>query len=111
MCHFLPKFHPEMNPIEYFWGWVKRYFRERSNGNFQTGKLLLREALAACPLITIRRFFRRAQRYMSVYGLGATGLAAEYAVKKYKSHRGVSQRDLDTANQEWKAKEAKLRSH
>ncbi|EIM80914.1 uncharacterized protein STEHIDRAFT_67794 [Stereum hirsutum FP-91666 SS1] len=112
-CHFLPKFHPEMNPIEYFWGWVKRYYRERSNGNFQAGKLLLHQALAACPRITIRRFFRRAQRYMSVYGLGATGLAAEYlqyAVKKYRSHRGVSQQDLDTANEERSARDAKLHS-
>jgi hypothetical protein len=32
VCHFLPKFHPKMNPIEYFWAWVKRWFRERSNG-------------------------------------------------------------------------------
>jgi len=23
VCHFLPKFHPKMNPIEYFWGWTK----------------------------------------------------------------------------------------
>ncbi|EIW81271.1 hypothetical protein CONPUDRAFT_26680, partial [Coniophora puteana RWD-64-598 SS2] len=92
ICHFLPKFHPEINPKEYYWGWCKRYFRERSNGNFAHAKKLLLEALNSCPLITIRRFFRRVERYMDVYSLGATGMAAEYAVKKYKSHRGVSQR-------------------
>jgi len=108
VCHFLPKFHPEMNPIEYFWGWTKRYFRKHSNGNFQKGKALLQEALDACPLVTIQRFFRRVQRYMSVYKLGATGISAEYAVKKYKSHHGVSQKDLDAADEERIAKEVKL---
>jgi hypothetical protein len=34
VCHFLPKFHPEMNSIEYFWAWIKR-FRERSNGQWK----------------------------------------------------------------------------
>ncbi|TFY52342.1 hypothetical protein EVG20_g10593 [Dentipellis fragilis] len=105
-CHFLPKFHPEINPIEYYWGWVKRYYRERTNGNFQRAKKLLLESLDACPLITTRRFFRRVERYMSVYSLGATGIAAEYAVKKYKSHRGVSKKDLDGANFEREAKAA-----
>ncbi|KAI0029008.1 hypothetical protein K488DRAFT_57317 [Vararia minispora EC-137] len=108
ICHFLPKFHPEINPKEYYWGWTKRYFRERSTGQFKHAQKLLKEALDACPLITIRRFFRRVERYMSVYQLGATGVAAEFAVKKYKSHRGVSQRDLDGAEEERRAREAKL---
>nr|GAT46270.1 predicted protein [Mycena chlorophos] len=109
ICHFLPKFHPELNAIEYYWGWVKRYFRERTNGNSSHARKLLDEALDACPLPTIRRFFRRARRYLSVYELGATGINAEYAVKKYKSHRGVSQKDLDAAVEEREAKAAALR--
>jgi len=31
------------------------------------------------------------EMYVSVYGLGATGLLAEYAVKIYKYHRSVKQ--------------------
>lgn len=54
VCHFLPKFHPELNPIEYYWGWSKRYFRERSNGNFAKAQKLVQEALHVCPTITIR---------------------------------------------------------
>jgi transposase len=45
VCHFLPKFHPEMNPIENFWAWVKRWFRERSNGTWQKAKALVEDGL------------------------------------------------------------------
>jgi hypothetical protein len=47
---------------------------------------------------------------MSVYTLGATSLAAEFTVKKYKSHRGVSQKDFDAAEEEREAKAAALSS-
>ncbi len=108
VCHFLPKFHPEMNPIEYFWAWVKRWFRERSNGEWQKAKDLTAEALRLCPLPTIRRFFRRADRYASVYRLGATGVLAEFAVKRFRSHRGVMAKDLDIAQAEWEAKTKRM---
>ncbi|KAJ7495795.1 hypothetical protein B0H11DRAFT_1611405, partial [Mycena galericulata] len=85
-CHFLPEFHPELNPI---WGWCKNYFRERSNGKFEHGKRILQEALGMCPLISIRRFFRRAHRYLDIYHRGATGAVAEFAAKLYRGHRGV----------------------
>ncbi|KAJ6600657.1 hypothetical protein B0H10DRAFT_1766144, partial [Mycena sp. CBHHK59/15] len=85
------QFHPEMNPIEYFWAWIKHYFRERSNGQWQKAKDLVQDSLAltACPVPTIRRFFQCTNRYTSVYRLGATGPVAEFAVKKHRSHRGV----------------------
>ena len=38
VCHFLPKFHPEMNPIEYVRAWAKHYFRDCLNGNFKTAQ-------------------------------------------------------------------------
>jgi hypothetical protein len=104
VCHFLPKFHPEMNPIEYFWAWIKRWFQERSNGTWQKAKNLVAEVLRLCPLPTIRRFFRRADRYASVYRLGATGVVAEFAVKKYHGHRVVRAMELEAATEEWKKK-------
>ena len=84
--HLLPKFHPELNPLEYLWGWLKHYFQEHSNGKLAFAKSLVPTSLNTCPLVTIRRFFRCSEHYINVYSLGATGLAAEYAVKKYKSH-------------------------
>jgi hypothetical protein len=111
VCHFLPKFHPEMNPIEYFWAWIKRWFQERSNGNWQKAKDLVAEALQLCPLPTIRRSFRRANHYACVYRLGATGPIAEFAVKRYCSHRGAQARDLDIARAEWEKQKAKVHTY
>jgi hypothetical protein len=44
--------------------------------------------------------FRRTDHYASIYCLGATGLLAKYAVKKYTSHRTVSAQDITKAWQE-----------
>jgi hypothetical protein len=108
VCHFLPKFHPEMNPIEYFWAWVKQWFGECSNGTWQKVKDLVNEGLRLCPLPTIRRFYWHADHYASVYQLGATGPIAEFAVKKYRSHCGVRTKELNIATAEWKAKAAAM---
>jgi hypothetical protein len=34
LCLFLPKSHCELNPIEYFWGMVKKYLRWWVEGKF-----------------------------------------------------------------------------
>ncbi|KIO19348.1 hypothetical protein M407DRAFT_31019 [Tulasnella calospora MUT 4182] len=107
VCLFLLKFHLELNPIEMYWGWAKRYFRERSNSDFRTALKLVHEALDACPLTTIRKFFRRVYRYMSAYREGATGLLAEYAIKQYKSHRAITKKDLIEAEEKMKERDAK----
>ncbi|CAK5267144.1 unnamed protein product [Mycena citricolor] len=109
VCHFLPKFHPELNPIEYFWGWVKNYFRQRSQGNFAHAQKLIKESLESCPVATIRCFFRRAFRYLSVYKAGKTGYLAEFAVKKYASHRSVPAKELEEMQKEWEVKQEKAR--
>lgn len=79
---------------------MKRVFREKCDGDFANSKLLFAETLDACPEDVICRFLRRADRYASVYRLGATGPLADYAVRKYKSHRSVSATDLLVAREE-----------
>lgn len=108
VCLFLPKFHCELNPIEYYWGWVKREYRDRCDGRYTKSQKLLTEVLDKCPGTVIRRFIRRSFRYASVYRLGATGPLADYAVKKYRSHRAVSERELVVAEEEKRAKDATL---
>ena len=46
-------------------------------------------ALGQVSLTLIRKFARKSARYMDAYRKGLTGKAAEYAIKKYHSHRRV----------------------
>ncbi|KAJ7306254.1 hypothetical protein DFH08DRAFT_824702 [Mycena albidolilacea] len=104
-------FHPEMNPIKYFWAWIKRWFQERSNGNWQKAKDLVVQVLRLCPLATICQFFWCANHYACFYRLGATGPIAEFAVKWYHSHYGAQARDLDIARPEWEKRKAKVHTY
>ncbi|KIO29457.1 hypothetical protein M407DRAFT_21355 [Tulasnella calospora MUT 4182] len=88
----LPKFHCELNPIEMYWGFAKHKFRDQCDGTFPQAKTLVPECLDACPLVTIRRFFRRSWRYADAYRNGLTGKMADFAVKKYTSHRRIGAR-------------------
>ncbi|KIK52546.1 hypothetical protein GYMLUDRAFT_180001 [Collybiopsis luxurians FD-317 M1] len=88
-CVFFPKFHCELNPIELVWGQMKRYFRERTDGSFAKGKQLVPNGLDAITTATVRRYFQHCYRYMDAYKHGLNVKQAEYAVKKYTSHRRI----------------------
>ncbi|KAF8237159.1 hypothetical protein L208DRAFT_1248943 [Tricholoma matsutake] len=53
LCLFLPKFHCELNPIEYFWGMVKKYLRDHCDYSFDGLKENLPKALDSVPIQTI----------------------------------------------------------
>ncbi|TFK91730.1 hypothetical protein K466DRAFT_482133 [Polyporus arcularius HHB13444] len=89
-CIFLPKFHCELNPIEMYWGWSKYRYREVPKKNFEHAKQVAVGILNSCPTDVIRRFINRSWRFMDAYRQGLTGKAAEWAVRKQKSHRQVS---------------------
>ncbi|KAF8303445.1 hypothetical protein DL93DRAFT_2066830, partial [Clavulina sp. PMI_390] len=92
LCLFLPKFHCDLNPIEMYWGYSKYRYRQVVKPNFEAAKIAAFEALDSCPKDTIRRFINRTWRMASAYRQGLTGKAAEWAVKKQRSHRSVSER-------------------
>ena len=95
-CIFLPKYHCELNFIEFFWGAVKRYLRENCDYTFKTLNTNLPKAMDAVNLSTICLWEHRMHRWMEAYnyrsGLEtkeAQSKVKEFSSKKYKSHRRV----------------------
>ena len=53
VCIFLPKFHCELNFIEFFWGRVKKYLRDNCDGSFETLKANMPKALESVQVNTV----------------------------------------------------------
>ena len=82
-----PKYHCECNFIERYWGFVKRETRKSCTYNYADLLKKIPEVLTSVPVTTVRKFARKSWRYMDAYYKGLEGKTAEWAVKKYKSHR------------------------
>lgn len=94
LCIFLPKYHCELNFIEFFWGAVKKYLRNNYDYTFATLQENLPKALASVDLSTIRKWEHRMIRWMEAYRTGLNAKDAQFEVQKfssrrYKSHRRV----------------------
>ncbi|KAF7293590.1 hypothetical protein MIND_01138000 [Mycena indigotica] len=87
---FLPRFHPELNPIEMCWGYAKRVYRLKpESGREDDLEKNALEALDSVPLHSIRKFVQRCGRFADAYCKGLDGAQAAWACRKYKGHRGL----------------------
>ena len=86
-CLFLPKFHCELNPIECAWGDSKKTCRRECDYSWSSLKTMVPNALDAISIIKIRRWFRLTERFRDAYKQGISGSLADFAVRKYRSHR------------------------
>ena len=91
---FLPKFHPELNPIERVWAHLKRYTRAHCYYSLQSLRKNIPLSYDSVTLENIQNHFRKVKHYMFGYLEGfAPGKDFEDTLKKYKvavkSHRRI----------------------
>ena len=91
---FLPKFHPELTPIERVWAQLKRYTRAHCKYSFPSLQKNIPLSYDSVTVENIRNHFRKVRYYMFCYLEGLTpGKELDQALLKYKtavtSHRRI----------------------
>ncbi|EJD33398.1 hypothetical protein AURDEDRAFT_140635 [Auricularia subglabra TFB-10046 SS5] len=96
---FLPKFHPELNPIEQCWGHAKDDYRLNPLTPHEVDvEPNVLKALDSVSLQLIRRYSVRSQRFMDAYRKGLSPELAAWAGKKYHGHRVVPENIISMFN-------------
>lgn len=96
LCIILPKFHCELNFIEFYWGAVKHYLRKNCDYTFATLQMNIPDALLSVPVELIRKWEHRMWQWIAAYegGLDAKNAiirVQEFSSRKFASHCRVSE--------------------
>ena len=90
IVEFLPKFHPELNPIERFWAFLKRFLRNNCQYSMLKLRAGLPKAIWECAQpATIGKCFNTCFRFMSAYARNLSYTLASLATKQYRGHRCI----------------------
>lgn len=89
LAGFFPKFHCELNWIEYYWGGAKRYARDNCEYSIEALRQIIPAALSSVSHSTIHGFYHRCMRQIQAYRAGVEFGTTEFTTytKEYKSHR------------------------
>ncbi|KXN91374.1 hypothetical protein AN958_01031, partial [Leucoagaricus sp. SymC.cos] len=95
ICLVLPKFHCELNTIEYFWVCIKRYLREHCDYIFTMLKENMPDALASVSVTFIRKWQNQMFCWVDAYYSGLDAQEAQlhvraFSSRRYKSHHRIS---------------------
>ena len=86
LCLFLPKYHCELNIIEFFWGATKHHTRECCDFTLDGLDREIGVGQEKVKVETIRRWYHRMMRWLDAYETGAQHQVQAFSSKKFKSH-------------------------
>ncbi len=92
LCIFLPKYHPELNAIERYWGYIKHLLRLHCEYSLRHMLQILPGALSSVPARFIRAWSRVAWLYIEAYDEGLVDYLKYRDLKEWGKHREATAR-------------------
>jgi hypothetical protein len=107
---FYPKYHFELNYIEMIWAYIKSYLRKNCTYSYADLQAHVEGIEHIFPIDFVRRAAIHYYRFMDCYRHGLSlGPLADYAMKKYTSHRRSTNDLLDKVKESHAYNENKRR--